>query len=152
VGGEAVVKHFDHVTVVVRDLERAKTFFGLLGFEEDQAVVIAGPHFERYMGIKGIEADHVTLVLANAAPRCEVQLLRYRHPDPLLEPQIERLDRLGYNHVCFAVDDVEAEVARLRAHGFHTRNEIMDFHRRKLVFLVGPEGITVELSQWHRAD
>jgi len=27
----------------------------------------------------------------------------------------------------------------------------MDFHDRKLVFLVGPEDITVELAQWHRA-
>jgi len=25
----------------------------------------------------------------------------------------------------------------------------MDFHSRKLVFLDGPEGVTVELSQWH---
>jgi len=25
----------------------------------------------------------------------------------------------------------------------------MDFHSRKLVFLDGAEGVTVELSQWH---
>ena len=53
------------------------------------------------------------------------------------------------NHICFAVDDIEAEVARLRASGFRTRNEVMDFHSRKLVFVEGPEGVTVELSQWH---
>jgi hypothetical protein len=28
------------------------------------------------------------------------------------------------------------------------RNEIMQFHDRKLVFLSGPEGVTVELAQW----
>jgi catechol 2,3-dioxygenase-like lactoylglutathione lyase family enzyme len=145
-----MVKHFDHVTVVVRDVEQAKAFFALLGFEEDKAVVISGPTFEQYMGVPGIEAEHVTLVLANAVPRCEVQLLKYRHPDPTRDPDIERLDRLGWNHVCFAVDDIEAEVAKLRAHGIHTRNEIMDFHRRKLVFLVGPEDITVELSEWQQ--
>ena len=43
---------------------------------------------------------------------------------------------------------VEAEVARLRAHGIAMRNELMDFHSRKLIFVKGPEGITVELSQW----
>ena len=53
------------------------------------------------------------------------------------------------NHICFAVGDIEAEVAELRANGFKTRNEIMDFHSRKLVFIDGPEGVTVELSQWH---
>jgi hypothetical protein len=31
------------LTVVVRDRDRARTFFGLLGFKEDKAVVIRGP-------------------------------------------------------------------------------------------------------------
>jgi hypothetical protein len=47
------------------------------------------------------------------------------------------------------VDDIEAEVTRLRANGIRTLNEVMDFHDRKLVFLAGPEGITVELAEWH---
>jgi hypothetical protein len=25
----------------------------------------------------------------------------------------------------------------------------MDFHSRKLVFLNGPEGVTIELAEWH---
>ena len=33
--------------------------------------------------------------------------------------------------------------------GFKTRNEIVDFHSRKLVFIEGPEGVTVELAEWH---
>jgi catechol 2,3-dioxygenase-like lactoylglutathione lyase family enzyme len=59
------------------------------------------------------------------------------------------LHKLGMNHICFAVDDIEAEVGKLKSHGFKTRNEIMDFHSRKLVFIDGPEGVTIELSQWH---
>ena len=78
-----MIQRFDHVTVVVRDLERARRFFGLLGFAEDKAVVIKGPVMDAYMGVPGIEADHVTLVLRGVAPRLEVQLLRYRHPEPL---------------------------------------------------------------------
>ena len=143
-----MIQRFDHVTVVVRDLERARRFFGLLGFAEDKAVVIKGPVMDAYMGVPGIEADHVTLVLRGVAPRLEVQLLRYRHPEPLADPNIERLEKVGFNHVCFVVDDIEAEVARLRAHGIAMRNELMDFHSRKLIFVKGPEGITVELSQW----
>jgi len=143
-----MIQRFDHVTIVVRDLERARTFFGLLGFVEDKAVVIKGPMMDAYMGVPGLEADHVTLVLRGVTPRLEVQILRYRHPEPLADPNIERLEKVGFNHVCFAVDDIEAEVARLRAHGIAMRNELMDFHSRKLIFVKGPEGITVELSQW----
>ena len=143
-----VLKRFDHVTVVVRDLDTARGFFDLLGFKEDKAVVISGPTFAAYMGVPGIEADHVTLALADADPRVEVQLLHYRHPDPLPDANVERLDKVGFNHVCFAVDDLEAEVARLRAHGVETRTDVLDFHARKLIFLKGPEGITIELSEW----
>ena len=144
-----MVKHFDHVTIVVQDLDRAKRFFGLLGFKEAIAVVISGETMDKYMGVKGMEADHVTLVLEHAEPRAEIQLLCYRRPAALPDPHIRDLNKLGFNHVCFAVDDIEAEVVRLRGAGFRTRNEIMDFHARKLVFIEGPEGVTVELSQWH---
>ena len=113
------------------------------------SVVIAGEPFASYMGVPGIEADHVTLVLENASPRTEIQLLRYRQPEPLPDPHIRDLNKLGMNHICFAVENIEAEVAKLRANGFKTRNEIKDFHSRKLVFIDGPEGVTIELSQWH---
>src|SRR5258708_22131081 len=145
----SMVKHFDHCTIVVRDVDRAKMFFGLLGFKEAMSVVIAGEPFASYMGVPGIEADHVTLVLENASPRTEIQLLRYRRPEPLPDPHIRDLYKVGMNHICFAVENIEAEVAKLRANGFKTRNEIMDFHSRKLVFVDGPEGVTIELSQWH---
>jgi len=144
-----MIKHFDHVTIVVRDVEATKQFFGQLGFNEDKSVVIAGPQFSAYMGVDGIEAEHVTLVLANVSPRTEVQLLKYRHPDPLPDPAIRNLTKLGFNHVCFAVDDLEAEVARLKAKRVKLRNEVMAFHGRKLVFLYGPAGVTVELAEWH---
>lgn len=143
-----MIKRFDHVTFVVRDLEEAKRFFGLLGFQVDLDVTISGEVIERYMGIKGIETRHVTLALADSPVRQEIQLLKYSHPDPIPDPHINDLNKLGYNHVCFVVEDIEAEVARLKANGVKFRNDVMDFHSRKLIYLYGPEGITLELAQW----
>jgi catechol 2,3-dioxygenase-like lactoylglutathione lyase family enzyme len=144
-----MIKRFDHVTFVVRDMEEAKRFFGLLGFQVDLDVTISGEVIERYLGIKDIEAQHVTLALADSPVRQEIQLLQYSHPDPIPDPHINDLNKLGYNHVCFVVEDIEAEVARLKANGVKFRNDIMDFHSRKLIYLYGPEGITLELAQWH---
>lgn len=144
-----MLRHFDHLTIVVQDLDRAKTFFAALGFREAISVVIAGEPFSSYMGVPDIEAEHVTLVLEDVTPRTEIQLLRYRHPDPLPDPHIRDLNKLGMNHICFSVDDIEEEVAKLRSNGFEPRNEIMNFHSRKLVFIDGPEGVTVELAEWH---
>jgi len=147
-----MITHFDHVTIVVQDVERAKSFFALLGFVEQQSVVISGGRFSAYMGIPDIEAEHVTLALAGALPHLEVQLLRYRNPQPIVDPDILKLNKVGFNHICLAVDDIEAEVGRLSARGVHMRNEIIQFHDRKLVFLSGPEGVTVELAQWVKND
>ncbi len=144
-----MVRSFDHLTIVVRDPASARAFFAVLGFREAVSCIIKGQEFARYMGVPGIEAEHITLVLENASPRAEIQLLRYLHPEALPDEHIRQLNKIGVNHICFRVDDIEAEVANIRAAGFQTRNEIMDFHSRKLVFLDGPEGVTVELSQWH---
>jgi catechol 2,3-dioxygenase-like lactoylglutathione lyase family enzyme len=143
-----MIKHFDHVTVCVRDVDAAKRFFGLLGFEEDKAVVIAGEPFASYMGIEGVEADHITMIVPGTSPRFEVQILHFRNPPPQTDPNIARLDKIGFNHICFAVDDVEAMVERLRDNGVEVRSELQGFHDRLLYFLTGPEGITVELAQW----
>ncbi len=144
-----MVRRFDHVTLVVRDMEEATRFFGLLGFEVDIDVTISGGVIAEYMGIEGIEAQHVTMALAGSPVRQEIQLVKYHHPDPFPDPHINDLNKIGYNHVCFAVEDIEAEVARLKSHGVNFRNKIMDFHNRKLIYFYGPEGVTLELAQWH---
>jgi catechol 2,3-dioxygenase-like lactoylglutathione lyase family enzyme len=61
---------------------------------------------------------------------------------------IARLDRIGFNHICFAVEGIDALTAKATAAGVRLRNQPMTFHDRKLVFLEGPEGITVELAEW----
>ena len=144
-----MILHIDHVTVVVRDVGKAKDFFALLGFVEEKSAVISGPTFARYMGVEGIEAEHVTLVSKQSKPRFEIQLLRYIQPTHLPDTDVANLAKLGYNHICFAVTDLDAEVERLTSQGVSLRTEVLDFHARKLVFLSGPEGITVELAEWH---
>jgi catechol 2,3-dioxygenase-like lactoylglutathione lyase family enzyme len=138
---------FDHMTVVVTDLDAARRFFGLLGFAERFAVVAQGEEIARYMGIEGWKADHVTLALEGARVHQEVQLLRFHRPPAVPDEGAGTLTRVGFNHVCFRVDDLDAMLAHLAAHGVTPRNDVMDFHDRRLVFLDGP-GIVVELAQW----
>ena len=143
-----MIRNFDHVTVCVRDVDAARRFFALLGFVEDKAVVIEGQRFANYMDVDGIEADHITLIVPGTEPRFEVQLLHYRQPDAQADPLIGRLDKIGFNHICFAVEDLDGMVDELASGGVEVRHELSGFHDRRLVFLTGPEGITVELAQW----
>jgi len=143
-----MLKHFDHVTVAVTDPAAAIGFFALLGFELDKDVMIKGPVMDQYMRIDGLEARHITLALKDATPRLEVQLLHFLKPPVKPEGDIARLDRIGFNHVCFAVSDIDALIGKVTAAGVRLRNQPMTFHDRKLVFLEGPDGITVELAEW----
>jgi catechol 2,3-dioxygenase-like lactoylglutathione lyase family enzyme len=139
---------FDHVTIAVADLNDAERFFGLLGFEKTASTVVSGEEMSRYMGIPGWKADHVTLTLRGTATHQEVQLLRFHAPALIENSDEANLARLGFNHVCFAVADLDATLTRLSAHGVRARNQVMHFHDRRLVFLVGPGDVTIELSEW----
>ncbi|HXW34765.1 MAG TPA: VOC family protein, partial [Acidimicrobiales bacterium] len=143
-----MVTNFDHVTLVVQDVEEAKDFFELLGFLLEKSVVISGTQMDSYMGVPGLEADHITLVIPESDPRQEIQLLHYHHPAATDDLGSGVLSRTGFNHVCFRVTDLDAEVTRLVAKGVELRNEPMIFHDRKLVFLRGPCDVVVELAEW----
>ena len=139
---------FDHVTIAVADLDEAEGFFALLGFEKSKTALVSGEEMSRYMGIPDWEADHVTLELVGSATHQEVQLLRFHHPILANNPAESDLARLGFNHVCLAVDDLDSTLETLEAAGIKTRNDIMDFHDRRLVFIVGPGNVTIELAEW----
>jgi len=138
---------FDHVTVVVTDLDDGRAFFRALGFEEQGSVLVSGGEMSRYMGIDGWVADHVTLVHPDTTGHLEVQLLRFHHPELPADRTPADLARLGLNHVCFEVTDLDDPLAVLASHGITVRNDILEFRDRRLVFLNGPDGVVVELSQ-----
>ena len=93
-----MIKRFDHLTIVVDDL---------------------------HMDVADVVADHVTILAERVTPRTEVQLLHYRRPAAIADPHLRDLHKIGLNHVCFAVDDINAVVATMRDNGYQTRNEIM---------------------------
>jgi catechol 2,3-dioxygenase-like lactoylglutathione lyase family enzyme len=144
-----MLRNVDHISFVVTDIDKAKAFFALLGFAEAITAVATGENFSRYMDIPDGEADHVTLVMAKSSPRFEVQLLKFHHPDAIANPHVRDLYTVGFNHLCFSVDDIEAEVTRLKAHGVTFRNDIWEYQDRKITLMEGPDGITVELAQWN---
>jgi len=142
-----MIKNVDHITLAVTHVEEAKKFFSLLGFEEEQSVVIQGDNFSNFMNIDNLKADHITLWLKNSTPRFEIQLLKFHTPAPQLDPHIHRLDKLGYNHLCFAVDDIHKQIHKLKDHNVKILSDVLTFHKRKLVYIEGPNGVIIELAQ-----
>lgn len=96
------------------------------------------------------KAQHITLVLVleGADPHFEIRLLVF-DPGPGTDPGAHptNLRQLGFNHLAFRVDDIDAATAQLVANGVTVLSDEMDYISRKLRLFEGPEGITVELVQ-----
>jgi catechol 2,3-dioxygenase-like lactoylglutathione lyase family enzyme len=138
----------DHITIAVADAVAAIEFFALLGFRKDHVATIDGGLPARYMGMPAMKAQHITLTLEGADPKFEIQLLEFE-PTPGADPGAHptNLRRLGFNHLAFRVDDIEATTAYLVANGVTVLSDEMDYISRKLRLFEGPEGITVELVE-----
>ena len=54
----------------------------------------------------------------------------------------------GWNRIHLVVDDIDAEVARLREAGGEFRNDIVEGPAGKQILLQDPSGNVVELFQW----
>lgn len=138
----------DHVTISVADAGKAIAFFALLGFRKDHVATIDGGVPARYMGMPAMKAQHITLVLDGAKPHFEIQLLEFDPaPGTDLGAHPTNLRKLGFNHLAFRVDDIEAVTAHLLANGVTMLSDEMDYIGRKLRLFEGPEGITFELVQ-----
>ena len=89
------------------------------------------------------------------SPSCSRAWTSAGDPAPALPPApvgdrrgMRVLSHFGFDQICFRTDSIEATLERFAAIGVTPRNEVMDFHDRKLVFLNGPDGVVIELAEW----
>lgn len=140
---------FDHLTFVVTDVPFALKFFSILGFEQTHLERISGPHMSAYLRLEHADADHYTLSSKDGGVYQEVQLLYFYSPKVEVDGENDYMGRTGYNHVCFRVDDIDAILEQMKEAGVHVYEaELPAFLDRKLHYLKGPAGVTVELAQW----
>jgi predicted enzyme related to lactoylglutathione lyase len=58
------------------------------------------------------------------------------------------VNTLGIHRIMFAVDDIEAVLARLHAHGAELVGEVVQYEDiYRLCYVRGPEGIIVALAE-----
>ncbi len=58
------------------------------------------------------------------------------------------VNTLGIRRIMFAVDDIDAVVARLLAHGAELVGEVVQYEDRyRLCYIRGPEGLMVGLAE-----
>jgi catechol 2,3-dioxygenase-like lactoylglutathione lyase family enzyme len=141
------IERMDHVSVVVDDLPAAIIFFTTLGMSLEGQAAVEGPSVDRLCGLEGVQADIAMMRTPDGHGR--IELTKYRHP-PLVaaEPAVPPANVRGLRQIMFAVDDLDATVARLQAEGTGLVGEVVQYEESyRLCYLRGPAGIIVALAE-----
>lgn len=126
----------EHLGIAVRDLEKAEeTYSRLLGVAP----------YKR----EAVEREGVVTSFFQVGPN-KIELLESTTPEGPIAKAIEKRGE-GIHHVAFEVEDIRAEMARLKAEGFQLlSDEPKTGADNKLVCFVHPKsanGVLVELTQ-----
>jgi catechol 2,3-dioxygenase-like lactoylglutathione lyase family enzyme len=141
------IQQMHHVSVVVNDLEAAMAFFVELGMELEGRAPIEGPWVDRVNGLDGVRVDIAMMRTPDGHGRLE--LTKFHSPTAVSpEPEHALGNTLGLRSIMFTVDDLDASVAGLRAHGAELVGDVAQYQDSyRLCYVRGPEGIIVALAE-----
>lgn len=140
------IHRIDHVGIIVNDLPAAKAFFLDLGLDVLGEAEVKGEWVERIIGLTDVRETVVMLGMPDG--QATLELVKFH--TPLDEKGIQQsfANTLGIQHIAFAVEDIEAIVAKLKKKGAELFGEIINYENAyKLCYIRGPEGIILELAE-----
>lgn len=143
---------FDHVNLVVRDMQVAREFYGgVLGLRETFDRILEGEWIEAVVGVPGAIARCVFFESEGSNVRLE--LLQYLQPQDGFEPE-EQPHAPGFRHMAFTIDDIDAWHAKLMAAGaeFVSAPVTVPFsvggRTKRLCYFRDPENNILELAEY----
>jgi catechol 2,3-dioxygenase-like lactoylglutathione lyase family enzyme len=140
------IHRIDHVGVIVNDLPAAKAFFLDLGLEVLGEAELKGEWVERIIGLNDVR--DTVVMLRTPDGEANLELVKFYTPSDEKGIQQSFANTLGIRHICFAVEDIEAIVTKLKKKGAELFGEIQNYENAyKLCYVRGPEGIILELAE-----
>jgi catechol 2,3-dioxygenase-like lactoylglutathione lyase family enzyme len=140
------IQRMDHVGIVVDDLGAAKEFFVELGLEPQNEASVEGDWVDRVVGLDGVRSEVVMLQTPDGHAR--IELSKFHSPPSPSGDRDAPSNAPGIRHVTFAVDDIDAAVAGVRARGGELVGQVENYQDiYRLCYVRGPEGIIVELAE-----
>jgi catechol 2,3-dioxygenase-like lactoylglutathione lyase family enzyme len=140
------IQRMDNVLVVVDDLEAAKAFFVELGMELEGQATVEGPSVDRLVGLDGVRSEIAMMRTPDGHGRIELD--KFHTPPARNTDPNAPVNTLGIRRIMFAVDDIEAVLARLQAHDAELVGEVVQYEDKyRLCYVRGPEGIMIALAE-----
>jgi len=140
------IHRIDHVSINVNNLAEAKAFFLDLGLVVQAEWELNGDQLDQIVGLKDVKTACVGLGMPDG--QAWIELVKFYTPSDGKGIQQPFANTLGIRHICFAVDDIESIIAKLKKNGTETFSEIQQYEESyKLCYVRGPEGIILELAE-----
>ena len=137
---------FDHVGVVVDDLEATAQFFVALGFQREEPFEVGGAWVDRIIGLEGARVEGMFVAPPDGSGKLE--LVKFHEPTRARDQEALPADAYGYRHIAYRVTDIAAVVAQAREAGYETVGDVVDYQDvYRLAYIRGPEGLIVEVAQ-----
>jgi catechol 2,3-dioxygenase-like lactoylglutathione lyase family enzyme len=139
------IKRMDNVLIVVDDLEAVKAFFIGLGLELEGQTTVEGSEIGRLIGLGDVRA---TLAMLRTPDGQGIELDKFHTPEAVrFGPVDAPVNTLGLRRVMFAVDDIDAVIARITARGAGLIGRMQYGTSYRLAYVRGPEGLIVGLAE-----
>ncbi len=136
----------EHVGIVVDDLAAATEFFAQLGLELQGEGSVEGSVVDRVVGLEGVRTEVALMQTPDGHGRLE--LIKFHTPSGQGDNRHAQANTPGIRHLAFAVEDIDAVVAGLRARGAELVGELERYEDvYRLCYVRGPEGIIIELAE-----
>ena len=136
----------DNIGIVVESLEIAIAFFTELGMTLEGRATIEGKWAGRVTGLGNQHVEIAMMVTPDGHSRLE--LSRFLTPPVVADHRTAPVNALGYLRVMFAVDDLDATLARLRTHGAQLVGDVVQYEDAyRLCYIRGPEGLLIGLAE-----
>jgi len=140
------IERMDHVGIVVDDLAAATAFFVELGFKLQGEGRVEGGWVDRIVALEGVRVDFAMMETPDGNGRLE--LIKFHAPSGPSGDRHAPANTPGIRHLAIAVDDIDAVLGRLLAHGAELVGEVEQYEGvYRLCYIRGPEGIIVELAE-----
>src|SRR5262249_704230 len=134
--------------IVVDDLEATKAFFIELGLRLEGEQTVEGSAIAKLIGLEDAGRVRATLAMLRTPDGQGIELDKFHRPAAVrFGPVNAPVNTLGIRRVMFAVEDIDALVARMRAHGAEIIGEMQYGDTYRLAYIRGPEGIIVALAE-----
>ena len=140
------IQRMDHVGIVVDDLAAATEFFVQFGLELRGEGSVEGRWVDGVVGLEDVRVDFAFMQTPDG--NGQLELIKFHSPSSQDDNRYAPANAPGIRHIAFAVEDIDAVVAGLRARGAELVGELENYEDiYRLCYVRGPEGIIIELAE-----